>query len=460
MLNFFIITLKNIAWMYILLPSVLFGGFYFTLKNKGIQFSKLGFTLKNTVGKVFRTQNSDNGSVTPFQSVTTALSATLGTGNIIGTAQAISIGGYGAIFWLWIAALFGMIIKYSEVTLSIKYRIKNEKGEWVGGPMYYIVNGLGKRYEWLAVAFSVCCVFSSFGIGNLAQCASISGAVCNALFEFFPQTQNHDSTIRFLIGIVLAVVLFTVLTGGIKRIGKLTEILIPFLSIIYIVFTLIVIITNKNSLFSAFRKIIVGAFKPSAVSGAACSIAFKQTVLMGLKRSAFSNEAGLGSSAIAHASANTKEPAEQGLFGIFEVFVDTIIVCTLTALTIIVSGVKIEFGKLAGSELITNAFSTVFGIKFASIFIVFTLILLAFSTLVGWSLYGRRSMEFLFGIHSANVYNIIFILFTLLGSTVSLELVWDISDTFNGLMAIPNFIALFVLSGKVAKETEKYFKKL
>lgn len=457
--EFFAVTLSKIAWIYILLPCVFVGGIIFTVKNKFIQFTKFGYVMKNTVGKIFKKQSAEKGAVTPFQAVSTALAATLGTGNIIGTSQAIALGGYGAVFWLWVSALLGMIIKYSEVTLSVKYRERNKNGDWVGGPMYYIEKGLGKKWKWLSVLFSLFAALAAFGIGNLSQANSISDSVSKAITTFIPKIENKTSIINLIVGILLAILVGVALLGGIKRIGKVSEILIPFISISYIAFTLLVIITHYKNLGAAFEKIFVGAFSPKAVLGASSGIMMKHALTWGLRRSAFSNEAGLGSAAIAHAAADTSEPVSQGLYGIFEVFVDTILVCPLTALTIIVSNVDINFGTKPGSELITDAFATVLGPEFSAFFVAITLTLFAFSTILGWSLYGTRSVEYLFGTNAAKPYQIIFIIMVVIGATMSLDAVWNMADTFNGLMAIPNFIALFALSGVVAKETKAYFNK-
>jgi len=458
-LNFFTDTLNTVAWMYVLLPCVILGGVFFTVRNRGIQFTKFGHAMKNTIGKVFQKQKAQAGSVTPFQAVTTALAATVGTGNIIGTSQAIALGGYGALFWLWIAALFGMIIKYCEVTLSIQYREKNKKGDWVGGPMYYITNGMGKNWKWLAVLFAVFAVLASFGIGNLSQANSVASSINSAIVSFVPAAADSQTIISLVVGVVLAVICAVSVFGGIKRIGKVTELLIPVMGIFYILCTLIVIGLNVGNLGSAFKNIFISAFTPKAVCGAACGIAIKEALVWGLKRSAFSNEAGLGSAGIAHAAADTKGPVQQGLYGIFEVFVDTIVICTLTGLTIIVSGIDIEFGKTVSSELISSAFATVFGMKFSSLFVAMALFLFAFSTILGWSLYGTRCIEYLFGIKVSKVYQIVFSCMIVVGTTTSLDVVWSLADTFNGLMAIPNFIALFALSGVVAKLTKEYFSQ-
>ena len=459
-LDFITGPLNTVAWMYILLPCVFVGGLLFTIRNKGIQFTKFSYAMKNTIGRIFEKQEAGEGAITPFQAVTTALAATVGTGNIVGTSQAIALGGYGAIFWLWIAALLGMIIKYSEVTLSIAYRERNEKGDWVGGPMYYIVKGLGKNWKWLATLFAVFAALASFGIGNLSQANSIVGSVNQAFSAFIPAAAAYKDLISLIVGILLAVCVAASLLGGIKRIGKVTELLVPFMSLFYILFTLIVIFSNIGGIGDAFQKIFVGAFTPKAVLGAGSGILLKETIVWGLRRSAFSNEAGLGSAAIAHAAAETKGPVQQGLYGIFEVFADTLVICTLTGLTIIVSGVDITFGVKPGSELISGAFATVFGDKIASLFIAVALMLFAFSTILGWALYGSRCAEYLFGMKAGKVYQLIFIPMVVVGATTSLDIVWDVADTFNGLMAIPNFIALFALSGTVAKLTKEYFAGL
>lgn len=458
-LDFIIGPLNTVAWMYILLPCVAIGGLFFTIRNKGMQFTKFGHAMKNTIGKVFQKQTASEGSITPFQALTTALAATVGTGNIIGTSQAIALGGYGALLWLWIAALLGMIIKYSEVVLSVHYRQRNKKGDWVGGPMYYITEGLGKNWKWLAILFAIFAILASFGIGNLSQSNSISGSINNAITAFIPAMEAHKSTVSLVAGILMAVLTAFSLFGGIKRIGKVTELLVPFMSALYIICTVTVIVCNISSVGSAFQKIFISAFSPQAVLGAASGIALKEALVWGLRRSAFSNEAGLGSAAIAHAAADTEGPVQQGLFGIFEVFVDTLLICTLTGLTIIVSGVDISFGVKPGAELVTAAFATVFGEKFAALFIAIALAFFAYSTILGWSLYGTRCAEYLIGMKATKVYQLIFVVMIVVGATTSLDVAWDVADTFNGLMAIPNFIALFALSGVVARLTKEYFSK-
>ena len=450
-------TLNTVAWIYILLPCVFVGGLYFTIGTGAVQFRRFGYAMKNTIGKMFKKTEVEEGAVTPLQAVTTALAATVGTGNIVGTSQAIALGGYGAIFWLWLAALLGMVIKFCEVTLSVNFRERDEKGDWVGGPMYYIKNGLGPKWKWLAVLFCLFAILASFGIGNMSQANSIMDSVKNAIISFNPEFTN-TAVVEWGVGIFLAVVTAAVLFGGIQRIGAVTEKFIPFMSALYIIFTFIVIGSNIGNIIPALKLIVVSAFNPQAVLGAGSGILLKNAVVWGLRRSAFSNEAGLGSAAIAHAAAQTEGPVQQGLFGIFEVFMDTIVICTLTALTIISSGIEIEFGTVPGSALITAAFATVFGDKIAALFVAFCLMMFAYSTILGWSLYGTRCTQYLFGIKASKVYQFIFIAIVIVGCVSPIEAVWNLADTFNGLMAIPNFIALFALSPVLFKLVKDFFK--
>ena len=316
--------LNDFAWMYTFLPCAILGGLFLTIRNGGVQFLHFGHAMKNTVGKMFQKQEAGEGAVTPMQAVTTALSATVGTGNIVGTSQAIALGGYGAVFWLWLAALVGMVTKYSEIVLAIKFRERDAKGDWVGGPMYYISKGLGKKWKWLAVLFAAFASLACFGIGNMSQVNSITGSVINAVEAFTTISTGTEMLLKWILGLGLAALVAIILLGGIKRIGAVTEKLIPFMSIFYILFTLVVIGTHLGGLGEAFMKIFSTAFTPEALFGASTGIVLKQTIIWGLRRSAFSNEAGLGSAAIAHAAAETKGPVNQGLYGIFEVFIDKI----------------------------------------------------------------------------------------------------------------------------------------
>ena len=458
-LNFFTGPLNTFAWMYTFLPFAIVGGAYLTIRSGGVQFRHFGHAMKNTVGKIFQKQQAGDGAVTPRQALTTALSATVGTGNIVGTSQAIALGGYGAVFWLWLAALVGMCTKYSEIVLAIKYRERDAKGDWVGGPMYYITKGLGQKWKWLAVLFAIFAILASFGIGNMSQVNSITGSVIGAVSAFTAVSPGVELALKWIMGISLALLVAAILWGGIKRIGAVTEALIPFMSVMYIIFTLVVVVAHAGNIGDAFVKIFSTAFTPQAVFGASTGIILKQTIIWGLRRSAFSNEAGLGSAAIAHAAADTKGPVNQGLYGIFEVFIDTIVICTLTALALICSGIDLSFGTKPGSELITAALATVFGDKLAALFVAFALMLFAFSTVLGWSLYGTRCVQYLFGYKGVRVFQVIFVFIVVVGCVSPLSVVWDLADTFNGLMAIPNFVALFALSGVVARETKKYFSE-
>lgn len=449
MLNFFTQTLNTIAWQYILLPCVLLGGVYFTVRNRGLQFTQFGRVMHHTLGGLLHGKPARKGEMSPLQALSTALAGTIGTGNIIGTGQAIALGGYGAVFWLWVAALLGMIIKYAEVALAIRYRKRDENGDWVGGPMYYITQGMGKRWRWLAVAFCIFAVFASFGIGNLSQTHAIVSAVKGVMGAYAPDCATNR--VAPVVGCIAAILVALVLFGGMKRLGQVTECVVPAMCGIYIIMSLAVIFSNAFQIPAVLGKIVTAAFAPKAVMGAGSGIAMRQAVIWGLRRSAFSNEAGLGSAAIAHSAANTDSPAEQGLYGIFEVFVDTVVICTMTALTILLSGVPIDFGTKPGAELVTAAFATVFGGKLSALLVAGCLILFAFTTLLSWSLYGARCVQFLLGTKAVQVYQLAFVAVTLVGAGLTADVVWDLADTCNGLMAIPNFIALFALSGVVAE---------
>lgn len=448
MLNFFTQTLNTIAWQYVLLPCVLLGGAYFTVRNRGLQFTKFGQAMRRTVGGVFHGKPASQGEMSPLQALSTALAGTVGTGNIIGTGQAIALGGYGAVFWLWVAAMLGMIIKYAEVALSIRYRKRDENGDWVGGPMYYIERGMGHRWRWLAVAFCVFATFASFGIGNLSQSHAIVSAVQGILGAF--SLDGKGAQVAPVVGCVTAILVALVLFGGMKRLAQVTERIVPAMCGIYLLMMLAIILPHIAQVPAALGRIVAAAFAPQAVLGAGSGIAMRQAIVWGLRRSAFSNEAGLGSAAIAHSAAHTDSPAEQGLFGIFEVFMDTVVICTMTALAIILSGVPIAFGTKPGAELVTAAVATVFGTKLSALLVAGCLILFAFTTLLGWSLYGARCVQYLFGTGAVQVYQLVFVAVTLVGAGFTADVVWDIADTCNGLMAIPNFAALFALSGVVA----------
>ena len=456
-INFFTGSLNTVAWLYIFLPCTIVGGLYLTIRNRGIQFTRFGYAMKNTVGKMFQKQEAGAGAVTPLQAVTTALAATVGTGNIVGTSQAIALGGYGAVFWLWLAALLGMMIKYSEVTLSIQYRERDAKGDWVGGPMYYVKNGLGKHWQWVGILFCVFAAVASFGIGNMSQVNSIVGSLNDAIDAFIPAAEGERKLLNFVFGVVIAALIGVILFGGIKRIGAVAEKLVPVMSVLYIIFALVVIFGHAGNIGPAFGKIFATAFTPKALGGAASGIALKQTIVWGLRRSAFSNEAGLGSAAIAHAAADTKSPVQQGLYGIFEVFADTIVICTLTAMVILCSGVPVGYGAAAGAELTIAGFTATYG-GWSSIFTAMALCCFAFSTIIGWGLYGSRCAEFLFRTDKVvGPFLVLYSFVSIVGATMDLGLLWNIADTFNGLMSIPNLIALLLLSGTVAKLVKEFF---
>ena len=400
-------------------------------------------------------RSASDGAITPFQAVCTALAATVGTGNIAGVAGAIAIGGPGAIFWMWVSALFGMCTKFAEVTLAVHFREINANGELVGGPMYYIKNGLGKKWNWLAYLFAAFGVLTVFGTGNATQVNTITTAINSALLNYNIISESAVSTSNLIIGIVIAILIAMILLGGIKRIGQVTEKLVPFMALLYILLGLGVILLNIQNVPSVFVSIFKGAFQPSAVTGGIIGSMFL-SIKKGVSRGIFSNEAGLGTGSIAHACADTKKPVKQGMFGIFEVFTDTIVICTLTALVILCSSVPITYGEAAGAELTILGFTSTYG-NWVSIFTAVAMCCFAFSTALGWGLYGARCIEFLFSEKVIKPFMVVYALVAILGATANLGLMWNIAETFNGLMAIPNLIALFLLSGTVVRLTKEYF---
>ena len=429
-------------------------GVYYTFRCGGIQFKWFGYIMKNTIGKIFEKKEAGEGAVTPFQAVCTALAATVGTGNIAGVTGAIALGGPGAVFWMWISALFGMCTKFAEVTLAIHFRERNDKGDWVGGPMYYISKGLGKNWKWLGSLFALFGMLAAFGIGNMTQINSIVTSISGTINSFTPINVN---TANLIIGIIVAIFCAIVLIGGLKRIGQVTEKLVPFMAVIYILSALIIFFAHIGNIGNVLRSIFVGAFTPSAVVGGAAGITISAAVKRGVGRGVFSNEAGLGSAPIAHAAADTDSAVRQGCFGVFEVFADTIVICTLTAFAVLMSGTPINFGQAAGADLTIAAFGTTFG-RVGCIIISVGLTLFATSTILSWCLYGTRCAEFLFKTTKIiKPYQVIFCLVIILGAVTELSLVWDIADTLNGLMAIPNLVGLLGLSPIVIKLTREYF---
>ena len=431
-------------------------GLLLSVRTGFLQIRKFPYAIRTTIGRIFRRKDASDGAMTPFQAVCTALAATVGTGNIAGVAGAIAIGGPGAVFWMWCSALLGMCTKFAEVTLAVHFRERNKNGELVGGPMYYIKNGLGSRWQFLAVLYSLFGVLTVFGTGNATQVNTIVTAIDSALLATGSGLNGILPTLNLIVGVVVAMMVAMVLLGGVKRIGSVTEKLVPFMALFYIVLALGVVALNYRRFPAVLASIVGGAFDPQAVTGGAIGSVFL-SMQKGVSRGIFSNEAGLGTGSIAHACADTRKPVKQGMFGIFEVFADTIVICTLTAMVILCSGVPVGYGSAAGAELTISGFTATYG-GWSSIFTAVALCCFAFSTIIGWGLYGSRCIEFLF--HTDKVvgpFLVVYSFVSILGATVDLGLLWSIADTFNGLMSIPNLIALLLLSGTVAKLTKEFF---
>lgn len=449
-------AVNNFIWGVPAMICIIGVGLYLSIRTRFLQIRKFPYAIKTTIGRVFRKREASDGAMTPFQAVCTALAATVGTGNIAGVAGAIAIGGPGAVFWMWISAALGMCTKFSEVTLAVHFRETNARGELIGGPMYYIKNGLGKNWRWLAALFSLFGVLTVFGTGNATQVNTITTAINSALLNYHLINEDAVSTSNLIIGIIIAILVATVLLGGVKRIGHVTEKLVPFMALIYIVLSLGVILLNLNRVPSVFASIVEGAFSPASVTGGVVG-SFFLSMKKGVSRGIFSNEAGLGTGSIAHACADTKKPVKQGFFGIFEVFTDTIVICTLTALVILCSGTPVGYGEAAGAELTISGFTSTYG-NWVSIFTAIALCCFAFSTIIGWGLYGARCIEYLLKEKSIKPFMVAYSLVAIIGATADLGLMWSVAETFNGLMAIPNLIALFLLSGTVARLVKQYFE--
>ena len=450
-------VINNFIWGVPAMICIIGVGLYLSIRLRFIQFRKFGLAMKQTIGKIFEKKEAKEGTMTPFQAVCTALSATVGTGNIAGVAGAIAIGGPGAVFWMWISAFLGMCTKFSEVILAVHYRERNEQGELVGGPMYYIKNGLSKKWHFLAVLFAAFGVLTVFGTGNATQVNTITSAINSALLNYNVISQDNMATSNLIIGIIIMLLVGCVLLGGIKRIGKVAEKLVPFMAVLYIILAVGVVVLNIGRVPEVLYSIVYGAFNPAAITGGVVG-SFFTSMTKGVSRGIFSNEAGLGTGSIAHACADTNEPVKQGFFGIFEVFADTIIICTLTALTILCSGVPIAYGEAAGAELTILGFTSTYG-NWVSIFTAVAMCCFAFSTIIGWGLYGARCIEFLFSSKVVKPFMVAYSLVAIVGATVDLGLIWSISDTCNGLMAIPNLIGVFLLSGTVFKLVKEYLQE-
>ena len=448
-------AVNNFIWGVPAMICIIGVGLVLSFRTRFLQIRKFPYAMKVTFGRMFKKREASDGAMTPFQAVCTALAATVGTGNIAGVAGAIAIGGPGAVFWMWISAILGMCTKFSEVTLAVHFREKNVHGDLVGGPMYYIKNGLKKHWHWLAYLFFAFGVLTVFGTGNATQVNTITTAINTALTNYHVISKDAVPTVNLVVGIILAILIALILLGGIRRIGRVTEKLVPFMALVYIVLAVGVIILNIGHVPAVFASIVEGAFHPAAVTGGAVG-SFFMSMKKGVSRGIFSNEAGLGTGSIAHACADTRKPVKQGFFGIFEVFVDTIVICTLTALVILCSQVPVSYGQAAGAELTISGFTATYG-NWVSVFTAVAMCCFAFSTIIGWGLYGTRCIEFLFGSRVNKPFMLVYALVAIVGATMDLGLMWSIAETFNGLMAIPNLIAVFLLSGVVVKLVKEYF---
>lgn len=456
-------VLNGFAWGPVMLILLVGTGVYLTARTGCIQVRRFGYIMRNTVGSLFRKSGREHGSnLSPFQAVTTALAGTVGTGNIAGVTGAIFMGGPGAVFWMWVSAFFGMCTKYAEIALAVKFRSDDTSGQHRGGPMYYIENGLGKSWKWLAVIFAVLGGLASFGIGNISQSNEIAGTIVSLIGI---TDADRAATASLIVGIVLAALVAVVILGGVKRIGQVTSYLVPIMSIFYILAGIVLILMRVTDIPAAFAAIFKGAFSLESVGGGVFGYTMMIAMRQGVARGVFSNEAGLGSAPIAHAASSTEEPAEQAMWGVFEVFVDTIVICTITSMAVLLSG--LELGENALSTFASNgaaaaaAFNTILPGSIGGIIIQISLLFFALSTLVGWSYYGERCWGYLSHDSKAVtlIYKVIFVLVCIVGATGSGTLMWDISDTLNGLMALPNLIALLLLSGTVFKITRDYFDK-
>lgn len=436
--------LNDLVWTGIFLPCVLLCGLLLSLRSRFLQLRLFPASLRQL------TKGGRGDGVSPVQAASTALASTLGTGNIVGTAQAIAMGGPGAVFWMWAAALLGMAVKFAEIGLSVATRRRDGAG-YSGGPMYYI-GSLGEKFRPLALMYALLAALSAFGIGNLSQISSAAGAVAGAAEKIAPELDPRR--LRLWLGVILTLTAWLILRGGAAGVGRAAERLVPSMAGLFLLLSLFALCCHAQALPAALRAIVAGAFSPRTAGAGIGGFGTAQAIQWGLRRGAFSNEAGLGSSAIAHGSAAARSPGEQGLWGIFEVFADTIVICTATALTILCSGVGIPWGSSPGAELLLSAWETCIPAAPAACFMALSLLLFAFTSVLGWALYGTQCVRFLWGEKAAAPYRLCFSLAITVGCLVSLRTVWAAADLLNGLMAIPNFIALFALSGKAAKYAE------
>ena len=438
-------TISGFVWGPYMLILLVGTGVYLTFGVRLQSIRKIGYAFKLLMQGRDKTKQEGEGEITPFQALMTALSATIGTGNIAGVATAIYLGGPGAVFWMWVTAVFGMATKYGEAVLAVKFRETMPDGSYVGGPMYYIKNGLGKNWTWLGFLFAVFAAVAAFGIGNMVQSNSVARAVERAFALPY-----------WLTGLVLAGLVFSVVIGGLKRIAEVTERLVPFMAIVYVLGALVIILANIGDLIPAFGMIFTDAFTGTAAAGGFAGSAVAQAMRFGVARGVFSNEAGLGSAPIAHAAARTKDPVRQGVVGMLGTFIDTICVCTLTALLIIMTGAWTS-GE-TGAELSQMAFNK--GLPGLGDFVVgFGLIIFAFSTMLAWCYYGQVCFEYIFGLKGVTPYRLIYVVVIFIGAVVKLDFVWTFSDMMNGLMIVPNLIALLALSPIIFRITKTYFQE-
>ena len=468
-------AVNSFVWVKIGLVLLIGTGILMTCCTKFFQIAHIGHWWKETIGAVFKkdstaTKKTDRKTISQFQALCTALAATIGTGNIAGVSAAIVIGGPGAVFWMWIAAFFGMMTNFSENVLGIYFRRRNKDGEWSGGPMYYLKDGLGSYKHCkaigsiLAVLFAIFAILASFGIGNMGQVNKITLNLQSAFFQNVSLgTLGGIPVINILIGVALMILAALIIIGGLQRVAAVAERIVPFMAIAYVIGSLVVFFMHIGSVGAVFASIFKFAFGIKDAVGGAAGVAISQVITQGCKRGVFSNEAGLGSSVMVHSSSNVKEPVMQGMWGIFEVFFDTFVVCTMTAVVVLSSGfIDLETGLalegVSDATLVSQAFGNAFG-PIGEMFIAVAMLLFAFTTVLGWSQYGTKAVEYLFGAKGVKVYKVIFVLMIISGSVMTSSLAWDISDTFNGLMMIPNLIGVVALMPLVAKITKNYVNR-
>lgn len=448
-------VIRNAVWGVPMLTLLLACGVFLTIRLRALPLTHFSRCLRGVLGRDRPSGKAARaGGVTPLQATATALAATVGTGNIVGVTGAIALGGPGAVFWMELAALFGMATKFSEIALAVRFRQRVD-GEWVGGPMYTIRNGLPRFFRPLSILFAALGAAAALGMGTLPQSNAIASSVVGIAGIFSPKSAAHSGALALIAGVVTAVLCALTCLGGAKRVGAAAERLVPLMALVYLLSGLLVIAVNHARLLPALASIFHGAFRPAAVTGGAAGITLRRTLTWGVSRGVFSNEAGLGSAPIAHASAETDSPVREGMLGIFEVFADTVVICTLTALAVLTSGVPIPYGSHAGMEVAGAAFVSVFG-PTGGIVINVCMALFALTTVLSWGLYGVRCAGFLLGPRSERPYQLLYCLLTAAGAVMDLGTVWDLTETLNALMAVPNLISLLALSPLTARMVREY----